>query len=419
MQTTVRVHGYSAPAFVHVTDDKQRAKETHVDKSLGDNESWYYSTPEEKYEELFGDAIAEYNVGKKQCRQIHGVKGYMENVIADTRGRQATKRKADGKKVPDLDIKKGKKLYYELTVSVGNTTAREHTEDGRTKYTKDGHLIMTQRVPDHINRAICRKYFETFEQRNPHMKIMTANYHADEFFENALGVREKSIEHLTILYVPYADGGKTGMRVQTSMNKALKQQGFSSYDDWQKSEREYMESIAQDIYHDMMTEMDPFARWSYWDYGDALEILHPYSDRRRQSGRLSSSEFREVQDAEEKLRDLSADIKDATEHLDDLQRRIAQERASMNAEIEAQEEKEKQLDAKEKQLEDALKKAEEAKEKFRLAMDKVHEKFPTVRMVPTEFNEGVKTLDRAKALSDLHDAVGLDDVDFSDISDEY
>ncbi|MCD8328283.1 MAG: hypothetical protein LUC25_04205 [Ruminococcus sp.] len=385
--TTSRVHGYGGPDYVHVTDDKVRAKEPHVFPELGANEAWKKGSPEQTYKELFDDDIIEYNKGKKPSRQIDGYRGYMEKVKADTRGKLATKRGKNGQRIVDTSVEKGKKLYYELVVSVGNTVDRQKDADGHIMYDDADHLIMPGRLPEALNRAVCLKYFQTFEQRNPHMRIMTANYHCDEGFRNNRGVLEQDTEHLSILYVPYADGGKTGLAHQNSIGKALKQQGYDRYDEWQKAERDYIEQLTRDLAP---------------QYGIDVEFVHPVQDRQREATPDDPREFKAFQDEKAAVAEAWADVRTAqreaqekTQEASDREQNAAEREQQMDAEVQSQ------VAALRKQMDEENEK-ELAKEKEKLKAQNA-----------SEMQDMREEMDKLKASVDAIPSVDTDSYEYS------
>ena len=129
------------------------------------------------YQEIFGDALEQYN--QKQKRNDRKIPNYYEHI------RQS---------------KNGEKLYHELVVQVGN---RENTgiASADAVTAKD---ILTQ-------------YYHEFLERNPNLRVFNVVLHMDE---------PDGTPHLHIDFIPVGSGYKKGLELQNSMRQALKQQGF-------------------------------------------------------------------------------------------------------------------------------------------------------------------------------------------------
>lgn len=231
--TTVRFHmgGESDIKTAHNRRDEATVKwEKHIDMErkhivLKDMEL------EEAYAELFGEAIEEYDAKqKRRDRKIGGVREYMEQVRADARGRVNKKTR-----------EKGKNLAYEVIVGIGSVKPVVDESTGRYKRDEDGEILMPFLVPDDICEEALKAYLDAWEKRNPHLYVYGAYYHADE----------GGAPHMHIDFIPWADGYKRGMEVQTSLNKALEQQGCisegwtrNSSVVWADRERQFLEDIV-------------------------------------------------------------------------------------------------------------------------------------------------------------------------------
>lgn len=229
----------------------------------------------EAYQEVFGDAIEEYNAGQKRKDRMKTVASYMDEVQNDNRGKRQTKR-VNGKRVIDEQARRGKQLSYEVTVKVGNTE-RERDEDGRTVYDAVGHHIRPDELPRELQLSILREYVETFETANPNFKVVNADIHGDEGFYNAQGVWEYAEVHPHIEFIPIAEGFKQGLGVQNSMNKALEAMGcggVDGYDKWAKKEQARLAAITLEHYKAYCLTHPDFAR----EHGE-LRIYHPVSDK--------------------------------------------------------------------------------------------------------------------------------------------
>lgn len=131
---------------------------------------------DELYEELFGKALHEYNV--QQVKKGHSerqIRNYLEKVRAD------------------------KKLHpmYEFVVQAGN---------------KDNHLS------DEESSEIYREWLDDFIK----------HYHDNFAVKQAIVHLDETTPHMHFEVVPVATGTR-GLSVQNSMNRAIKQAGFSDY----------------------------------------------------------------------------------------------------------------------------------------------------------------------------------------------
>ena len=128
------------------------------------------------YQQVFGEAVAEYNA--KQKRADREIPDYYEHVKKSGKG----------------------KLFYEVIVQFGDLhdcgVGSENWETAKT---------------------MLDEYMREFEKRNPNLKVFNAVRHLDE-----------STPHLHIDFVPVAHKGQRGMQLKNSMSGALREQGFSS-----------------------------------------------------------------------------------------------------------------------------------------------------------------------------------------------
>ena len=150
------------------------------------------------YDQVFGEALAEYNA--KQKRADRQITDYYEHVKKSGKG----------------------KLFYEVVVQFGDL----HDCGLGSENWKTAQVMLDE-------------YMRDFEKRNPNLKVFNAVMHLDE-----------STLHLHIDFVPVAHKGQRGMPLKNSMSGALREQGFSSanrmeneWTAWSESERSEMEQI--------------------------------------------------------------------------------------------------------------------------------------------------------------------------------
>lgn len=362
-ETTVRVH--MNDDFVserHNARDYDIVKyEKHIDTKDGVHEVWKDGTTTQTYNYLFADEIDTYNAKqKRKDRKIDGVKGYMEQVKNDDRGRKKRKKK-NGKLVVEnteengkKTERKGKRLVYEVVVGAGNTNLTKD-ENGLFIYSNDGHEVHMQRLPYEVNYAATREFFADWDRRNTHFQLVRVDWHADEFYINeSTRVKEWATEHAHGEFVPWADGYKQGLSVQQSMNKALEQMGFKdgevvdetgkkvwkcAYTQWLDREREVYEKCVAKAYYEYCDKNPDY----YEENGD-LRIVYPFKGKNAEN--MLTEKFRDVQRAEvildskrrstEKLANMSnridSDIKEKKQELDTVQKQIEDEKAAWAAE---------------------------------------------------------------------------------------
>ena len=302
MQTTTSVHWNKGTiARAHNERDRDLCKhESHIDidneNGSSSHEVWMRTDLTDAYEDIFGDAIASYNDKQKRADRQLSVESYMQSIVDDTRGKRQTK-KENGKAVVDEDARRGKQLSYEFTIKVGNTE-RKKDANGRVMYDNSGHHIRTQELPKEVTRKAQKRYVETFQDANPNLRLINADYHADEGFYNRNGVWEYSTDHTHLEVVPVASGFKRGLEVQNSMNKAMAQMGFDTPDCyvlWSKKEQERLEKIVQEEY-EKYCETHP----NYAKAHGSLEIVHPVNERAKQGG-ASKEQFALEQELDEAI----------------------------------------------------------------------------------------------------------------------
>ncbi len=150
------------------------------------------------YHELFDDALARYN--KKQTRKDRVIDDYYEKIRT---GKQ-------------------EKLFEELIVQIGN-------KDDMNASSENGQLA----------KQILDEYMQSFQQRNPTLRVFSAHLHMDE-----------ATPHLHIDFIPFTTGSKRGLETRVSLKKALEALGFAGgtkshteLNQWIESEKQALASI--------------------------------------------------------------------------------------------------------------------------------------------------------------------------------
>ena len=150
------------------------------------------------YHELFDDALARYN--EKQTRKDRVIEDYYEKIRT---GKQ-------------------EKLFEELIIQIGN-------KDDMNASSENGQLA----------RQMLDEYMQSFQQRNPTLRVFSAHLHMDE-----------ATPHLHIDFIPFTTGSKRGLETRVSLKKALEALGFAGgtkshteLNQWIESEKQALASI--------------------------------------------------------------------------------------------------------------------------------------------------------------------------------
>lgn len=150
------------------------------------------------YHELFDDALARYN--EKQTRKDRVIDDYYEKIRTE----------------------KQEKLFEELIIQIGN-------KDDMNASSKNGQLA----------RQMLDEYMQSFQQRNPTLRVFSAHLHMDE-----------ATPHLHIDFIPFTTGSKRGLETRVSLKKALEALGFmggtkshTELNQWIEAEKQALASI--------------------------------------------------------------------------------------------------------------------------------------------------------------------------------
>ena len=205
-EVTISTHNGSQVARQHnLRNPKVISKEEHIDPN-GHFEVWLDEDPKVAYARLFGEAIQTYNT--KQTREDRKITDYYGQICRD----------------------KKKHPVYELIIGIYGKKA-------------DGTPICDK----NDGRRILRAFVEDWERRNPNLKICGVYYHCDE----SVGVNGSQVGHVHIDYIPYGDGFSRGLAVQSSLSRALEQQGFISQGinntaqmQWEARENQFLSTLC-------------------------------------------------------------------------------------------------------------------------------------------------------------------------------
>ena len=173
----------------------------NIDRSRsGLNVTFCQEDLKQVYHQVFDEALAAYNAKKKKTRD----------------------------KIPDYyeHIRQGKqeKLFHEVIFQIGN-------KDDCGCGSLDGDRAA----------AVLAEFAESFQERNPHLRVFNAVMHMDE-----------ATPHIHIDFVPVATEQTRGLQTRVSMKQALKQQGFTSlgrnmteWRAWMDREKQTLAELAQ------------------------------------------------------------------------------------------------------------------------------------------------------------------------------
>lgn len=223
MEYTISTHNGSAVRRQHnIRNRKITNKEKHIHLD-GHHETWLDIRPIDAYHQLFDESVNEYN-NKQQAaghpeRTIHN---YYHKICSDS------------KKHP----------VYEMIVGIGN---------------------YNNHPPEEISKKILRKFYESWNDRNPNLYLIGAYYHADE----------DGIIHVHLDYVCVAHNCTRGPSTQSALVKALNEQGL--YTDnihdtaqikFERLQNQYLEELCKE---------------------EGLNIIHP---RIEHSEHIQTSEYK-------------------------------------------------------------------------------------------------------------------------------
>lgn len=173
------------------------------------NITYVKKTVEEAYDDIFGEALREYNA--KQKRNDRKIDNYLEKIKTS---------------------KNNEKVFYETVVQIGKM-------DDTGILDKDGNITSESLQA----KEILDEYARTFQERNPNLILFNAVLHMDE-----------ATPHLHLDYIPVAHGYKTGLKTRNSLSKGLQEMGITpaigKNDNetmhWQQRERGFLTGICRE-----------------------------------------------------------------------------------------------------------------------------------------------------------------------------
>lgn len=152
------------------------------------------------YRELFDDAVNRHN--EKQTRNDRMIANYYEKIRS---GKQ-------------------EKPFHEIILQIGN-------RDDMNAKSENGELAV----------KILDEYMQSFQERNPNMRVFSAHLHMDE-----------ATPHLHIDFIPFTTGSKRGLNTRVSLKQALATQGFrggsrseTEWNQWVYSEKNQLAAVME------------------------------------------------------------------------------------------------------------------------------------------------------------------------------
>ena len=172
---------------------------------------------QEAYDECFGQAVKDYNA--KQKRKDRKISDYHEHLF----GVSASSTTAQNTLVNSDKAHS----FYEEIIQIGDM------DDTGIKSNPRYAELAKQAIIDHI-KGNPKLGIKSFEERNPQFHVFNATVHMDE-----------KTPHAHLDYIPVAYGYQRGLQAQNGYEKALKQMGYSSFEEWRTRERDTFRVICE------------------------------------------------------------------------------------------------------------------------------------------------------------------------------
>ena len=212
------------------------------------------------YKEIFGDSVERYN--SRQSREDRKIEDYYEKIAKS---------------------KNGENLFYEDVLQWGKKEDFENNPELREK-AKEALML----------------YAESFEARNPNLKVIGAYIHMDEVSP-----------HLHLDYIPVAHGYSRGLDTRNSLDRAMKEMGYIPEKEsklnnatklWKENERAFFGEICRRKGLEVEAERKARGSLSVEEYKEAKErMLSPI--RKEKEKAIETLKF--LTDTSDKLLDPS------------------------------------------------------------------------------------------------------------------
>ena len=279
---------------------------------------------QEAYEEIFGNAVSEYNA--KQKRSDRKIDDYL------------TKIKNSGN---------NEKQFYETVVQIGK-------RDDTGVLDENGNLSEAAKVA----RDILDEYARTFQERNPNLILFNAVLHMDE-----------ATPHLHLDYIPVAHGYKTGLSTRNSLTKGLQEMGIApavSKSDtetmhWQERERAYISELCKE--HEIEIEVLGVDRDSYSipEYKKAMrekeaaeaeiEILNA---EKTEVEAVIENMNHDLESGQKDIEEQKEILKEITDQISDAEKKVAIKENALDKIIDAGKPVEKEIEEIKSQVSDVM-----------------------------------------------------------------
>ena len=183
------------------------------------------------YKEIFGDSVERYN--SRQSREDRKIEDYYEKIAKS---------------------KNGENLFYEDVLQWGKKEDFENNPELREK-AKEALML----------------YAESFEARNPNLKVIGAYIHMDEVSP-----------HLHLDYIPVAHGYSRGLDTRNSLDRAMKEMGYIPGKEsklnnatklWKENERAFFGEICRRKGLEVEAERKARGSLSVEEYKEAKERM--------------------------------------------------------------------------------------------------------------------------------------------------
>lgn len=169
--------------------------ENVIKERTSDNIIFKQDDIKDVYHEIFDTALEEYNA--KQKRKDRVIKNYYDHIFHS----------------------KQEKPFYELIVQIGN-------KDDTPCQSDEGK----------ISTEVLSQYIQSFQERNPHLRVFNAVLHLDE-----------ATPHLHIDFIPYATEQKRGLSTRNSLTKCLEQMGYKAEGKFNTSSKLWIDDEKQHL----------------------------------------------------------------------------------------------------------------------------------------------------------------------------
>ena len=281
--------------------------EKHIDPKLKDeNITLVDKDLKQAYKELFQDSLLEYN--SKQQRKDRKIKSYYQKVKDDEK----------------------LNLAYKFVAQIGGRDSVGLTE----KKAKEA----------------LKEYMEKFQEANPHLYVTGLYLHADE---------AEGTFHLHGEFIPWADGYKKGLSKQTSLTKALEQQGYrtkttkidgewaSCQTQFEANQRKILAEIARNKGLNVTLDKKKNPRRIHLSVPEYKELMNELELTQQRIIKLKKEE----QDIDKEIESLIKQTDDIRNNIDDIALIEAQQRALKQQDKEFK----KKLKIMEKKYDEAIK----------------------------------------------------------------